>query len=246
MKNLNKDYLLVIPIINEEKNINGVLEKLQINKIYDYVDIAFIDGGSTDSTIETINKYDFDKKIFYYKNGNKLSGQLSLGYSYFLENNYKGVITMDGNGKDDPVFIQEFLDFLEKGYDFIQGSRFVEGGESINLPFFRELMIKKVHVPIMSFFSTFKYTDTTQGFRGYSRKLLSNDYFNFKISNYKRYQILLLITLIAPKLGYKVIEVPNSRVYDKTRKQTKFNFVTLIIYFFDILFFSIKSVFIKN
>ena len=58
--------------------------------------------------------------------------------------------------------------------DFVQASRFITGGISENTPKLREFAIRKIHAPLLKFFSGFPWTDTTQGFRGYSSKLLKD------------------------------------------------------------------------
>ena len=49
---------------------------------------------------------------------------------------------------------------LEEGYDFIQGSRFIEGGQAINTPISRHLAVKFIHAPVISFTAKEKFTDT--------------------------------------------------------------------------------------
>ena len=41
----------------------------------------------------------------------------------------KGIITIDGNNKDDPEAIPHFIESLNKGIDFVQASRFIKGGK---------------------------------------------------------------------------------------------------------------------
>lgn len=54
----------------------------------------------------------------------------------------------------------------------MQASRFIQGGTAENTPKIRDFAIRYIHAPMLSLFSGFKWTDTTQGFRAYSRKVL--------------------------------------------------------------------------
>lgn len=238
-------YSLVIPVLNEEKNIIKLVQKIEKANTSNIIDIIFVDGGSTDNTVKIINKAGFAKKLLSYKGNQKLSGQLQLGYIFSIENNYEGVITMDGNNKDDPEFIPRFISKLEKGYDFIQGSRFMTGGSSVNLSLFRNLMINYIHVPLLNLGSNYKFTDTTQGYRAYSKKVLTDSKIGLMNKKFKRYQLLLCATTLIPKYNYKCIEVPNTRTYSTEGGQTKFNFSNLVLYFLDIINYSLRIKFKK-
>ena len=37
--------------------------------------------------------------------------------------------------------IPKFIEKLEQGYDFVQGSRFIKGGKAINTPFIRHISV---------------------------------------------------------------------------------------------------------
>lgn len=239
----NSKYLLTIPVFNEEINLPNLLSRLEECKTDSALDILFVDGSSTDNTVKLINDSTLRKTILIYSGSKKLTGQLQKAYKYCLENKYIGVITMDGNNKDDPCFVKNFIENLEHGYDYVQGSRFMNGGKSINLPAFRKFMIKSIHIPIIKSASNFNYTDTTQGFRGYSRKLLMNKDINIFKKTSNRYQLLLRVTLLSHKCGMKIIETPTTRTYTNSKLQTKFNFFNLILYFYDLIILSIFTVF---
>ena len=81
---------------------------------------------------------------------------------------YKSMITIDGNAKDNVKDIFKFIEKLENGFDYVQGSRYIKGGISKNTPLDRYLGTRFIHAPIMSFFSKNRFTDTTNGFRAYS------------------------------------------------------------------------------
>lgn len=143
------------------------------NKISNIADIVIIDGGSTDGSLVIDEIKQLNVSGLLVKTGSgKLSAQLRCAYAFALEQGYKGVVTIDGNDKDDPEVIPEFITALRNGVDFVQGSRFIRGGVAENTPKSRDLAIRLIHAPCLSLASGFKWTDTTQGFRAYSRELL--------------------------------------------------------------------------
>jgi dolichol-phosphate mannosyltransferase len=95
-----------------------------------------------------------------------------MAFDYCIREGYEYVITMDGNDKDGEDGIELIRKTLLGGFDFVQGSRFVRGGEAINTPLSRLLAIRLIHAPITSIGARFWYTDTTNGFRGHSANLI--------------------------------------------------------------------------
>src|ERR1043165_9692924 len=87
---------------------------------------------------------------------------------------YEGLVVIDGNGKDDYTAIPRFIELLDEGYDHIQGSRYIPGGRGINTPMSRSVGVRLLHAPLIILAAGVHYTDTTNGFRAYSRRLLSD------------------------------------------------------------------------
>lgn len=235
------DCCLIIPVINEGDRLKKLLNKINILKIYEICDIFIVDGGSSDDSI-CINYLKLNRitgVIQMRSREGGLSAQLQSGYSSTIQYGYKYFITIDGNNKDDPSSIQLFLDKLKEGYDFVQGSRFINGGKGINTPWVRLFAIRLIHAPLLSIASGFHWTDTTQGYRGYSRELLMSN----KISPLREclvgYSFLPYISCKAPRVGYKCIEVPTTRTYPKGIVPTKINSPTQYISLVKSLIFAI-------
>jgi dolichol-phosphate mannosyltransferase len=211
-------YCICIPIINEGERIKNQLSKMR--DLSSLADIIIADGGSTDGStnIDLLRSMDI-RTLLVKKGPGKLSAQLRMGFHYalFLEG-YQGVVTVDGNGKDDVEAISNFIEKLEAGYDFVQGSRFLPGGRAINTPITRLLPIKLVHVPMISFMAGFRYTDTTNGFRAYSRRLLLDSDIQIFRDIFETYELLAYLSVKAPRAGYKTTEIPVTRAYPKKGK----------------------------
>lgn len=126
---------LVIPVINEGNRIHDLLEKITSLELNKLVDVIIVDGGSTDGSLEEnyLKSQKVNSLLLKTAKG-KLSTQLLCAYAYALEKNYKNILTIDGNNKDDPKSITLIVDKLNEGYDFVQASRFIDGGEAVNTP----------------------------------------------------------------------------------------------------------------
>ena len=145
-----------------------------------------------------------------------------MAYAWCLQEGYDGIITVDGNGKDDLSAIRDFVAALEAGYDYIQGSRYLEGGYERNTPLDRKLAGRLVHAPLLSLAARHWYTDTTNGFRAYSRRYLIDPRLLPFRDTFQNYALLFYLTVQASRLGFRSCEIPVSRIYPaRCRTPTK-------------------------
>jgi dolichol-phosphate mannosyltransferase len=208
------DFALVIPVLNEGSRITQQLERIRESRIE--FDVVVSDGGSTDGAITVEIMQSLGVSALLSKRGNgHLSAQLRMAIHYCLAAGYRGLVTMDGNNKDGIEGIERIGFLLHQGYDFVQGSRFIEGGQSINTPILRYAAIRAIHAPITSFASKHWYTDTTNGFRGHSRKLLEDLRVAPLRDVFDSYELLAYLPIRAARLGFRVGEVPVTRAYPK-------------------------------
>jgi len=215
-------WCVVIPVINEGERIKSLLARMTALKIDEIADIMIVDGGSTDGSLEAgILNHTRVRGLLVKTGPGKLSAQLRCAYAFALDQGYEGIVTIDGNDKDDPEAIPRFIDALKEGVDFVQASRFISGGVAENTPRSRDFAIRFIHAPMLRLFSGFHWTDTTQGFRAYSRKMLLDT----KVSPFRdifmTYELLAYLSYRAPKLGYRCIELPTVRRYPKGEIPTK-------------------------
>jgi glycosyltransferase involved in cell wall biosynthesis len=239
----NSKYCVCVFVINEGKRIQGQLKSMkQYAKI---IDIVVADGGSIDGSLEL----DFLQKqkvraLLTKKGPGKLSAQMRMAFAWALTEGYKGIVVVDGNGKDDVSAIPNFVKLLDEGYDHIQGSRFIPGGKAINTPFSRELGLHLLHVPLISVASHRRYTDTTNGFRAYSAKLLGDREISVFRDIFQTYELHYYLAIESSRRKqYRTIETPVTRAYpEKGRTPTKISPVKGNIHILSVLF---KAVFGK-
>lgn len=215
-------YCVVIPVINEGERIKNLLKRMDAKQISAIADIIIVDGGSTDGSLELGALQQMGVRGLVVKTDpGKLSAQLRCAYAFALDQGYEGIVTIDGNDKDDPEAIPRFIDALKSGFDFVQGSRFLQGGIAENTPMSRNFAIRFIHAPCLSLASGFKWTDTTQGFRAYSSRLLKSSGIRVFREIFDTYELLAYLSYRAPKLKFKCCEVPSIRRYPAGEVPTK-------------------------
>lgn len=221
-----KDYVVLIPIINEGDRIIKELDRASRNRVSDYADIVICDGGSTDGcTEETTLKRLNVNTLLVKQDAGKQGAQLRMGIWWALERGYQGIITIDGNNKDSIEDVPRFIEKLKEGYDLIQGSRFIKGGVAVNTPFIRTVSVRLIHAPVISLTAHQKFTDTTNAYRAYSARYLLDERVQPLRDIFMTYELLAYLSVRATQIGMKACEIPVTRAYPKTGKTpTKISF----------------------
>jgi dolichol-phosphate mannosyltransferase len=138
---------------------------------------------------------------------------IRMAFWYALQQGYEGVVLVDGHNKDGIEAIGDYLTKLDEGYDFVQGSRFMKGGEEKNTPWLRKIGIRILMAPLLFYGGHFWYSDGTNGFRGYSRRYLEDPRVEPFRNCFTHLNLQYYLSYMAPKIGLKVVEIPVKRVY---------------------------------
>jgi len=201
-----------IPIVyNEGPRFIRQLEQMGENA--GLADIIVAERRSTDGSTdaELLKKHGVRTLLTTDEPGGALA--IRMGFAYALKQGYEGVVLIDGNGKDGVSALPQYLQKLDEGYDFVQGSRFIPGGIEKNTPVLRRIGIKMIMVPLIWIGSGFIYTDATNGFRGYSRRLLCDPRIEPLRECFVHFNIQYYLSVMAPALKFRVVEIPVERVY---------------------------------
>jgi len=115
----------IIPVHNEEGNVIPVYRELKgiLQKITTDFEIIIVDDGSKDTTLDkllSLKSKEEKLRIIQFKKNYGKSAALSAGFD-----NAEGdsIITLDGDGQDDPNNIPNLISALTEEYDFVCGWR---------------------------------------------------------------------------------------------------------------------------
>ncbi|KKK59467.1 hypothetical protein LCGC14_3034090 [marine sediment metagenome] len=118
------DVSIVIPVYNEQENVQLLYDNLMgvlpgLGKDYE---VIFVDDGSTDRTMEVLEKIagaDAAVKVIELRRNFGQTAAFSAGFDYA-----KGdvIITMDGDNQNDPADIPMMLE-KAKDFDLVSGWR---------------------------------------------------------------------------------------------------------------------------
>lgn len=159
-----KKLLVVIPAYNEEENIEKVVS--YIISEYAQYDYVVVNDGSEDGTAEICRRNAYE--MIDLPVNLRLSGAIRAGLKYAYLKGYQYAVQFDADGQHRAEFIPDILETMEKGYDIVIGSRFVNRKKGRSLRMIGSRMITAA----VWLSSGVKIADPTSGMRMFSRKMM--------------------------------------------------------------------------
>lgn len=186
---------VVIPTLNEEKNLPHVLPKIP-SWIHE---VVLVDGHSTDDTVEVARSLYPNIRVVAQKGRGK-GAALRSGFAAATGDI---VVMLDADGSTDPAEIPLFIAPLLAGADFVKGSRFLQGGGTADMEFYRRFG-NWSFVQLVRLFFGGRYSDLCYGYNAFWRCVLPE----LKL-NGNGFEIETMMNIRALRAGLKVVEVPS-------------------------------------
>lgn len=208
-KTVDSMRILAAPIcFNEEQKIGRVLDRFSPSLVDK---LMVMNDGSNDHSAEEIRKRGVD--ILSHDQQRGVGAAIRTVIRYARRERFDVLVILAGNDKDRPQEIPKLLQPIrEDGCDFVQGSRYLKGGGQGGMPFYRQLATR-LHPLLFSLFSRRWITDSTNGFRAMRLSLFDDPRINLDQAWLDRYELEPYIFFKAVRLGYKVAEVPVTKIY---------------------------------
>lgn len=196
---------VIIPTLNEEENIGGLVSELRAKEL----DVLVIDDGSEDKTSEAAENAGA-KVIRNARNLGK-GASLKIGFDNALSGSFDAVITMDGDGQHCANDIDKFIGEAEKnGAEIIIGNRMSDASAMPPLRY----MTNKLMSWGISGLTGQRIPDSQCGFRLFIPGVLKN----VKLGTSK-YETESEILIRASKMGYRIRSIPIKTLYFNRKSQ---------------------------
>ena len=196
--------IICIPAYNEEENIGKTIEEIKnsMNKTKYNYEILVLDDGSIDHTIKIAKKANVLVESNSHNIG--LAETFKKEIKKALELKADVIVHTDADGQYNAKYIPGLINAIENGYDLVLGSRFIEKNKV--MPFMNQFG-NKSFAKVLSRLLKVKLTDTTTGFRAFTREVAENIQF-INTFTYTQEQIIK-----AAKQNFKIKEIPiNARI----------------------------------
>ena len=202
---------VILPLFNEGSAAADLVRRMPAEVSATYV----VDDGSTDDGPAQAERA--GGRVIHLGSNRGIGAAIRTGLLAARDAGFDVVVVMAASGKDRPEEIPALLAKIREGHDYVQGSRFLEGGSSLNLPLTRGVLIH-LFTLLFRILSGFRGTDVTNGFRAYRLSLLDDPRIRIEQSWLDRYELEYYIHWKAITLAYRVREVPVSKIYPKRRR----------------------------
>jgi len=150
--------LIVMPALNEEESVRGVVEEV-LQKLPG-IAVLVVDDGSTDDTAAEalaggalVARLPFNLGV---------GGAMRVGFRYAIDHGFANVVQVDSDGQHDPASVRALVEGLDYA-DLVIGARFAgEGDYTVKGPrrwamvVLSKFLSVTAHTPL---------TDTTSGFK---------------------------------------------------------------------------------
>lgn len=196
---------VIIPTYNESKNIGQIVSQIRQQNL----DVLVVDDGSKDDTCVIAAEH--GAKVIRNSINEGKGASLIKGFDYALKEDFRAVITMDGDGQHLVEDIPYFIRLAQySNSSIIIGNRM---HKPKNMPLTR-LLTNKFMSWLISAIARQYIPDTQCGFRLMKREVLEK----IKL-NSRKYEIESEVLIKGSRLGYKIEAVTIKSVYNDNKSQ---------------------------
>jgi dolichol-phosphate mannosyltransferase len=206
------------PGYNEAGKIGNVVRRCK-----PFVDeVVIVDDGSRDRTADEARKA--GATVIRFGKNRGVGAAYREAFYYGLKKGYDIFIVMGGDDQDSAEDIPLFLAAHARGFQFVQGSRYMPGGKTDAMPLAR-LLMTKAFTWFINLMTGAKLSDGSNGFRGIDlrmlRKHMKTGYINLDQDWLDRYclEIYLMYKLLTAPVKYT--QLPVTKTFHRKKGYTK-------------------------
>ena len=197
-----KRWLAAIPVYNEAKSVDGVLDEV----VRYAPDVLAVDDGSTDGTSDLLDKRR-DVTVLHHPKNRGYGAALQTAFQYAIDEGYEVIVTLDCDGQHQPKRIPRFVTAC-KHVDIVSGSRYLKTYDGDSLPPPERLFINRTVTKRLNDTFHWNLTDAFCGFKAYRVSALEQ--LRITIDGYA---MPLELWAQAAMLGLNILEIPVPLIY---------------------------------
>jgi dolichol-phosphate mannosyltransferase len=198
--------LVIVPTYNERDNLPEIVKA--VHQHLPDADLLVVDDASPDGTGEVadaIAKQDTKVTVLHRAGKQGLGTAYIAGFRQALLKDYEFFFEMDCDFSHDPKYLPDMLAEAKRGADLVLGSRYVEGGGTVNWGPVRKLISRGGSLYARTILGV-PVRDLTGGFKCFRRRVLES--IDLDGVSAQGYGFQIEMTYRALKQGFRVVELP--------------------------------------
>jgi dolichol-phosphate mannosyltransferase len=198
--------LIVVPTYNEAENVGEIAPRLL--SAAPGVELLFVDDASPDGTGDILDTMAAaDPRIHVMHRAGKLGLGTAYrdGFAWGMARGFTFLVEMDADGSHDPRHLPEMFTRAREGADVVVGSRYVDGGGTVNWGLARKLISRGGSLYARSVLGV-AVRDVTAGFMCWRKTALEAIDLSTITSNGYSFQIEMKYRAL--QRGLRLVEIP--------------------------------------
>ena len=167
-----KRVLIVIPTYNEIENLGPITSEV-MKRTPQEVHVLVVDDGSPDGTGALAEKLSASEPRIHVLHRTQKQGlgpAYIAGFRWGFEQGFDQLVEMDADFSHHPSFLPAMLNLMNE-HDFVIGSRYVDGGGTVNWGLLRKIISRGGSLYSRMVLGA-PIRDFTGGFNGWNRRVL--------------------------------------------------------------------------
>jgi len=198
---------VIVPVYNEKPNIEPTALAL-LDALGGYasdMEILFVDDNSPDGTADEVNRIAAQHPQVRLVQHGKKEGMGAAHRAGYEAANSKYVLCIDADLSQSPEDLVKMTELLDKGYDLVIGSRYMEGGQQVGKSAFRDIGSRGMNF-ICRHILGIPLTDCTHTFRAFRKSAFDSVASKIDQKGHPNFQVQFSFWVVKNRL--KVTEIP--------------------------------------
>ena len=198
--------VVIVPTYNERDNLPQIVKA--VHDHLPHADLLVVDDSSPDGTgrlADELATSDRQLHVLHRPAKQGLGRAYIDGFRWALQRDYDYLFEMDCDFSHDPRYLPQLYDTAVAGADLVLGSRYVEGGGTVNWGLGRQFISRGGSLYARSVLGV-PVRDLTGGFKCFRRRVL--EAMDLDGVSAQGYGFQIEMTYRAVKAGFRVVEVP--------------------------------------
>jgi dolichol-phosphate mannosyltransferase len=194
---------IVIPVYNEEGNIEELLREIEKN-VHEAHEVLVVYDFPEDNTLPAIARMNPPAKHVRLIHNTLGKGVLNAYKAGFAASKGDVIIPVAGDLADDTRDIPVMVSLIRNGADIAAGSRYMRGGKQIGGPVFKQMLSRCAGLSLY-YMTKMPTHDATNNFRAYSRRVIE-----LPIESKVSFALGIELVVKAHLNGWPIKEIPTT------------------------------------